>query len=182
MWHSRRAENTQEELREFQEGSREYEAELETQLQQIETRNRDLLSENNRLRMELETIKVRGHRRQVQGRFQHGVCAWESEPGRARGHGQPQACSPLPPGLLGGSGAGNLFCPYLEELCDKQVTPKSPRSSLAVYHTPCRQVKARVWSVPGFADLQVIQSPDYAAQCGSPQAAREEEPRARFGG
>ena len=55
-----RAENTQEELREFQEGSREYEAELETQLQQIETRNRDLLSENNRLRMELETIKVRG--------------------------------------------------------------------------------------------------------------------------
>ncbi|XP_019521637.1 PREDICTED: nuclear distribution protein nudE homolog 1 isoform X3 [Hipposideros armiger] len=52
-----RAENTQEELREFQEGSREYEAELETQLQQIETRNRDLLSENNRLRMELETIK-----------------------------------------------------------------------------------------------------------------------------
>lgn len=55
-----RAENTQEELREFQEGSREYEAELETQLQQIETRNRDLLTENNRLRMELETIKVRG--------------------------------------------------------------------------------------------------------------------------
>lgn len=55
-----RAENTQEELREFQEGSREYEAELETQLQQIETRNRDLLSENNRLRVELETIKVRG--------------------------------------------------------------------------------------------------------------------------
>lgn len=55
-----RAENTQEELREFQEGSREYEAELETQLQQIETRNRDLLSENNRLRMELETVKVRG--------------------------------------------------------------------------------------------------------------------------
>ncbi|XP_024075844.1 nuclear distribution protein nudE homolog 1 [Terrapene carolina triunguis] len=51
------AENTQEELREFQEGSREYEAELETQLQQTEFRNRDLLSENNRLRMELESIK-----------------------------------------------------------------------------------------------------------------------------
>ncbi|XP_019368365.1 PREDICTED: nuclear distribution protein nudE homolog 1 isoform X2 [Gavialis gangeticus] len=51
------AENTQEELREFQEGSREYEAELETQLQQTESRNRDLLSENNRLRMELESIK-----------------------------------------------------------------------------------------------------------------------------
>ncbi|XP_051062648.1 nuclear distribution protein nudE homolog 1 isoform X1 [Phodopus roborovskii] len=57
MTYKQRAENTQEELREFQEGSREYEAELETQLQQIETRNRDLLSENNRLRMELETVK-----------------------------------------------------------------------------------------------------------------------------
>ncbi|XP_058142373.1 nuclear distribution protein nudE homolog 1 isoform X2 [Dasypus novemcinctus] len=57
MTYKQRAENTQEELREFQEGSREYEAELETQLQQIETRNRDLLSENNRLRLELETIK-----------------------------------------------------------------------------------------------------------------------------
>ncbi|KAM6250081.1 nuclear distribution protein nudE homolog 1 [Porphyrio hochstetteri] len=51
------AENTQEELREFQEGSREYEAELETQLQQTESRNRDLLSENNRLRMELDSVK-----------------------------------------------------------------------------------------------------------------------------
>uniref|UniRef100_A0A803STG0 NudE neurodevelopment protein 1 n=1 Tax=Anolis carolinensis TaxID=28377 RepID=A0A803STG0_ANOCA len=39
------ADNAQEELREFQEGSREYEAELEMQLQQMETRNRDLLSE-----------------------------------------------------------------------------------------------------------------------------------------
>uniref|UniRef100_A0A7N9CNS2 NudE neurodevelopment protein 1 n=1 Tax=Macaca fascicularis TaxID=9541 RepID=A0A7N9CNS2_MACFA len=37
MTYKQRAENTQEELREFQEGSREYEAELETQLQQIET-------------------------------------------------------------------------------------------------------------------------------------------------
>ncbi|XP_027695067.1 nuclear distribution protein nudE homolog 1 [Vombatus ursinus] len=55
--YKQRAENTQEELHEFQEGSREYEAELETQLQQIETRNRDLLSENNRLRVELETVK-----------------------------------------------------------------------------------------------------------------------------
>lgn len=57
MTYKQRAENTQEELREFQEGSREYEAELETQLQQTETRNRDLLSENNRLRMELETVR-----------------------------------------------------------------------------------------------------------------------------
>lgn len=57
MTYKQRAENTQEELWEFQEGSWDYEAELETQLQQIETRDRDLLSENNHLRMELETIK-----------------------------------------------------------------------------------------------------------------------------
>ncbi|KAK2113376.1 NADH:ubiquinone oxidoreductase [Saguinus oedipus] len=57
MTYKQRAENTQEVLREFQEGSREYEAELEMQLQQTETRNRDLLSENNRLQMELESIK-----------------------------------------------------------------------------------------------------------------------------
>ncbi|KAK2491956.1 hypothetical protein MC885_006927, partial [Smutsia gigantea] len=52
-----RAENTQEKLGEFQGGSQEYEAEQEMQLQQIETRNRDLLSENKCLHMELETIK-----------------------------------------------------------------------------------------------------------------------------
>lgn len=52
------AENAQEELREFQEGSREYEAELEAQLQQTESRNRDLLAENSRLRMEVESVKV----------------------------------------------------------------------------------------------------------------------------
>ncbi|XP_067317413.1 nuclear distribution protein nudE homolog 1-like [Anolis sagrei] len=51
------ADNAQEELREFQEGSREYEAELEMQLQQMETRNRDLLSENHRLRGEIEAVK-----------------------------------------------------------------------------------------------------------------------------
>uniref|UniRef100_A0A8D2LRA5 NudE neurodevelopment protein 1 n=1 Tax=Varanus komodoensis TaxID=61221 RepID=A0A8D2LRA5_VARKO len=48
------AENAQEELREFQEGSREYEAELELQLQQAEARNRELLAENSRLQGELE--------------------------------------------------------------------------------------------------------------------------------
>ncbi|KAM4632029.1 nuclear distribution protein nudE homolog 1 [Discoglossus pictus] len=51
------AEEAQEELHEFQEGSREYEAELEAELQQTENRNRDLISENNRIRMELEAIK-----------------------------------------------------------------------------------------------------------------------------
>ncbi|XP_054851586.1 nuclear distribution protein nudE homolog 1 [Eublepharis macularius] len=51
------AENAQEELCEFQEGSREYEAELETQLQQTESRNKDLRSENSRLQMEMEAAK-----------------------------------------------------------------------------------------------------------------------------
>ncbi|KAG8428926.1 hypothetical protein GDO86_018816 [Hymenochirus boettgeri] len=51
------SEETQQELQEFQEASHEYEVELEAQLQQIEGRNRDLLSENNRLRMELDAIK-----------------------------------------------------------------------------------------------------------------------------
>ncbi|XP_055986844.1 nuclear distribution protein nudE homolog 1 isoform X2 [Sorex fumeus] len=57
MSYKRRAEDAQEELREFQEGSREYEAELETQLQQVEGRNRDLQSENSRLRLELDALK-----------------------------------------------------------------------------------------------------------------------------
>lgn len=68
------AENTQEELREFQEGSREYEAELETQLQQTESRNRDLLSENNRLRMELESVKVRAGGARCVSILRAGVC------------------------------------------------------------------------------------------------------------
>lgn len=57
MSYKRRAEDAQEELREFQEGSREYELELETQLQQVEGRNRELQSENSRLRLELDAIK-----------------------------------------------------------------------------------------------------------------------------
>uniref|UniRef100_A0A3B5MLN7 Uncharacterized protein n=1 Tax=Xiphophorus couchianus TaxID=32473 RepID=A0A3B5MLN7_9TELE len=48
---------TQEELQEFQQMSRDYEVELETELKQLDTRNRELLSANNRLRMELENYK-----------------------------------------------------------------------------------------------------------------------------
>ncbi|XP_037610586.1 nuclear distribution protein nudE-like 1-A isoform X2 [Sebastes umbrosus] len=48
-----------EELLEFQEGSRELEAELEAQLGQAEHRMKDLQSENNRLKNEVETIKER---------------------------------------------------------------------------------------------------------------------------
>lgn len=53
-----RAEEAQEELQEFQQMSRDYEAELETELKQCEGRNKELLLGNNRLRMELENIKV----------------------------------------------------------------------------------------------------------------------------
>lgn len=48
----------QEELLEFQEGSRELEAELETQLGQAEHRMKDLQSENQRLKNEVEHFKV----------------------------------------------------------------------------------------------------------------------------
>ncbi|KPP78902.1 nuclear distribution protein nudE 1-like [Scleropages formosus] len=55
--HQQRVEEVQEELQEFQQMSRDYEAELETELKQCEARNRELLSQNNRLRMELESYK-----------------------------------------------------------------------------------------------------------------------------
>ncbi|XP_078274469.1 nuclear distribution protein nudE homolog 1 isoform X2 [Rhinoraja longicauda] len=51
------AQDTRDELIEFQEGSRELEAELEIQLEHAENRNRELLSDNNRLRMELELFQ-----------------------------------------------------------------------------------------------------------------------------
>ncbi|XP_034543968.1 nuclear distribution protein nudE homolog 1-B-like [Notolabrus celidotus] len=55
--HHQRAEEAQEELQEFQQMSRDYEAELETELKQCESRNKELLIDNNRLRIELENIK-----------------------------------------------------------------------------------------------------------------------------
>lgn len=53
-----RAEEAQEELQEFQQMSRDYEAELETELKQCDARYRELLTTSNRLRMELENYKV----------------------------------------------------------------------------------------------------------------------------
>lgn len=50
--------DAQEELQEFQEGSRELEAELEAQLCQAEHRLRDLQSENERLKNEICNLKV----------------------------------------------------------------------------------------------------------------------------
>nr|XP_020451648.1 nuclear distribution protein nudE homolog 1 isoform X2 [Monopterus albus] len=55
--HQQRADEAQEELQEFQQMSRDYEAELETELKQCEGRNKELLLNNNRLRLELESIK-----------------------------------------------------------------------------------------------------------------------------
>ncbi|KAL2101523.1 hypothetical protein ACEWY4_003284 [Coilia grayii] len=55
--HQQRAAEAQEELQEFQQMSRDYEVELETELKQCEARNRELLNVNNRLRMELENYK-----------------------------------------------------------------------------------------------------------------------------
>lgn len=55
---ARSAEEAQEELQEFQQMSRDYEVELETELKQCEVRNRELVSANNRLKMELENYKV----------------------------------------------------------------------------------------------------------------------------
>ncbi|XP_029000678.1 nuclear distribution protein nudE homolog 1 [Betta splendens] len=55
--HQQRAEEAHDELQEFQQMSRDYEAELETELKQCERRNKELLLDNNRLCMELETIK-----------------------------------------------------------------------------------------------------------------------------
>ncbi|GAA6087293.1 nuclear distribution protein nudE homolog 1 isoform X1 [Tachysurus ichikawai] len=57
--HQQRADEARDELQEFQQMSRDYEAELETELKQCEARNRELLATNNRLRTELENFKVR---------------------------------------------------------------------------------------------------------------------------
>uniref|UniRef100_A0A3Q3A328 Nuclear distribution protein nudE homolog 1-like n=1 Tax=Kryptolebias marmoratus TaxID=37003 RepID=A0A3Q3A328_KRYMA len=51
------AAEAQEELQEFQQMSRDYEVELESELKQYEARNRELLSSNNHLRLELENYK-----------------------------------------------------------------------------------------------------------------------------
>lgn len=50
--------DAQEELQEFQEGSRELEAELEAQLGQAEHRLRDLHTENERLKNDVANLKV----------------------------------------------------------------------------------------------------------------------------
>jgi len=53
----KQADSSKEELDEFQEGSRELEAELEAQLEQMEIKNKELKSLTNRLQMENDQIK-----------------------------------------------------------------------------------------------------------------------------
>lgn len=59
----RRLQEARDELEEFQEGSRELEAELETQLEQAESRQRELLAAKVRLEAENESLKVSALRR-----------------------------------------------------------------------------------------------------------------------
>ena len=54
-----RLQEARDELDEFQEGSRELEAGLETQLEQAEARQRELLSAKTRLETENESLKVK---------------------------------------------------------------------------------------------------------------------------
>lgn len=73
--------DAQEELQEFQEGSRELEAELEAQLGQAEHRIRDLHSENQRLKSEVDTLKV--------GQELKCLCSFEITQHKAPSSGHP---------------------------------------------------------------------------------------------
>ncbi|XP_040297575.1 nuclear distribution protein nudE homolog 1 [Bufo bufo] len=80
--HKTCSQDIQEELNEFQEASREYEAELEAQLHQTESRNRDLLTQNNKLRMELESVREKFEEHHAAGYTQ--ICTLESELSQTR--------------------------------------------------------------------------------------------------
>ena len=56
--HYFRLEETREELEEFQISSRELEAELEAQLEQLEKKNGTLVQDNSKLKHEVESLKV----------------------------------------------------------------------------------------------------------------------------
>ncbi|XP_078257104.1 nuclear distribution protein nudE-like 1 isoform X2 [Rhinoraja longicauda] len=74
---------TREELEEFQEGSRELEAELEAQLEQAEHRNRDLVSDNQRLKLDLEVLKEKLEQQYAQSYKQ--ISMLEDDLGQTRG-------------------------------------------------------------------------------------------------
>ncbi|XP_054706123.1 nuclear distribution protein nudE homolog 1-like [Uloborus diversus] len=57
--YKRRLSDSQQELEEFQEGSRDLEAELEAQLEQVEAKNKELVSCNNQLKLECERLQAK---------------------------------------------------------------------------------------------------------------------------
>ncbi|XP_035254339.1 nuclear distribution protein nudE-like 1-B [Anguilla rostrata] len=71
------------ELQEFQEGSRELEAELEAQLGQAESRIRDLQAENQRLKSEVDTLKEKLEQQYAQSYKQ--ISLLEDDLGQTRG-------------------------------------------------------------------------------------------------
>ncbi|KAJ8254108.1 hypothetical protein COCON_G00207200 [Conger conger] len=71
------------ELQEFQEGSRELEAELEAQLGQAESRIRDLQAENHRLKSEVDTLREKLEQQYAQSYKQISVL--EDDLGQTRG-------------------------------------------------------------------------------------------------
>ncbi|XP_037113187.1 nuclear distribution protein nudE-like 1-B isoform X2 [Syngnathus acus] len=75
--------DAREELREFRDGSRELEAELEAQLCQAERRLRDLLSQNERLKNEADGLKEKLEKQYAQSYEQ--ICVLEDDLGRTRG-------------------------------------------------------------------------------------------------
>ncbi|XP_035605272.1 nuclear distribution protein nudE-like 1-A isoform X2 [Oncorhynchus keta] len=81
--YKKNCQEAQEELLEFQEGSRELEAELETQLGQAEHRMRDLLSENSRLKNEVDSLKEKLEQQYAQSYKQINML--EGDLGQTRG-------------------------------------------------------------------------------------------------
>ncbi|XP_048869420.1 nuclear distribution protein nudE-like 1-B isoform X2 [Brienomyrus brachyistius] len=80
---TRSYQEAQEELTEFQEGSRELEAELEAQLGQAEHRIRDLQTENQRLKSEAEVLKEKLEQQYTQSYKQ--ISTLEDELGQTQG-------------------------------------------------------------------------------------------------
>ncbi|XP_007886644.1 nuclear distribution protein nudE-like 1 isoform X2 [Callorhinchus milii] len=81
--YKRSFQEAREELEEFQEGSRELEAELEAQLEQAEHRNRDLVADNQRLKLELEALKEKLEQQNAQSYKQ--ISMLEDDLGQTRG-------------------------------------------------------------------------------------------------
>ncbi|KAG7460237.1 hypothetical protein MATL_G00219310 [Megalops atlanticus] len=77
------SQDARDELLEFQEGSRELEAELEAQLGQAENRIRDLQAENQRLRSEVDTLKEKLEHQYAQSYKQ--ISLLEDDLGQTRG-------------------------------------------------------------------------------------------------